>query len=45
LEQRSCSGNFPYYLLGGQGFIKNTKATQCKNLVRYEKFAHTYTTK
>ena len=44
LEQRSCSGNFPYYLLGRQGFIKNTKATQCKNLVRYKNnFAHTHT--
>ena len=26
LEQRSCSGNFPYYLLGGQGFIKKYKS-------------------
>jgi hypothetical protein len=25
LEQRSCSGNYPYYLLGGKGLLKIQK--------------------
>jgi hypothetical protein len=41
LEQRSCSENFPFYLLGGKGLLKIQKRT---NLVRYKKkIAHTHT--
>jgi hypothetical protein len=43
LEQRSCSENFPFYLIRGKGFIKNTKGAQCTNLVHYITFAHTHT--
>jgi hypothetical protein len=42
LEQRSCSGNFSYYLLGGQGFIKYKSGPVYKSCPLLKKIAHTH---
>ena len=42
LEQRSCSGNFPYYLLGGKGFIKYKSGPVYKSCPLLKKIAHTH---